>query len=240
LIDSRARVWLSLMRQVSGSEGRCLDRKLVIVYSETLDLAGIDGVYAGLRGELCFKSLLPLALKALEGGADIYEVSSLLSWRDFEELVSEYLRLSGYESVQNLRTKPRRYEYDIVAVDPVSKIGLIIDCKHWSPGYSKRGKLKYVASDHERKCVYLIKQCQVLKNEYRILTKAKWFVPVIVTLTDVLKGFLEGVLVVPIGTFRDFLINLGLYVDLIKTGERSPKILNECFSEKPALQGGGG
>ncbi len=205
-----------------------------------LDLASIDGAYTGLSGELCFKSLLPLALKALEVGADIYEVSSLLSWKDFEVLVSEYLRLSGYESVQSLRTKLRRYEYDIVAVNPVSKIGLIIDCKHWSPGYSKRGKLKYVASDHERKSVYLIKQCQLLRNEYRILTKAKWFVPVIVTLTEVLKGFLEGVLVVPIGTFRDFLINLELYVDLMKTKERSPKILNECFSENPTSHRGNG
>ncbi len=235
MIDSRTHAWLSLMRQISSSESRCLDRELVIEYSKTLDLVSVDGVYAGLRGELCFKSLLPLALKALEGGADIYEVSSLLSWRDFEELVSEYLRLSGYESIQNLRIKPRRYEYDIVALDPVSKIGLIIDCKHWSPGYGKRGKLKYVASDHEQKCVYLIKQCQLLKNEYRILAKARWFVPVIVTLTDVVRGFLEGVLVVPIGTFRDFLINLELYVDLMKTRERSPKIVNECYSENPDL-----
>lgn len=222
--------WLSLMRKILTSEGRCIDRESVTRYAETLDLTSLDGVYASIAGELCFKSLLPLALKALEEGADLYEVSSLLSWKDFEELVSEYLRLSGYESIQNLRTRLKRYEYDVLAVDPVSRIGLIIDCKHWSPGYSKKGKLKYVVSEHKQKCLYLVNQCQQIKNEYRIISKARWFVPVIVTLTEVLKGSLEGVLVVPIRTFRDFLVNLEFYVDLMKTKEHPLMIANECYA----------
>ncbi|MEM0025185.1 MAG: restriction endonuclease [Zestosphaera sp.] len=222
--------WIALMRQILSSESKCIDRELITKHVEVLDLISLEGTYAGIAGELCFKSLLPLALKALEGGADLYEVSSLLNWKDFEELVSEYLRLSGYESIRNLRTKLRKYEYDVVAVDPVSRAGLIIDCKHWSPGYSKKGKLKYVAGEHKQKCLYLVKQCQQIKNEFRLISKAKWFVPVIVTLTEVLRGNLEGVLVVPIRTFRDFLVNLEFYTDLMKTREYSLKIVNECYT----------
>ncbi|MEM4830062.1 MAG: hypothetical protein QW417_04375, partial [Zestosphaera sp.] len=79
-------------------------------------------------------------------------------------------------------------------------------------------------------CLYLIKQCQQIKNEFRLISKAKWFVPVIVTLTEVLRGNLEGVLVVPIRTFRDFLVNLEFYTDLMKTREYSLKIVNECYT----------
>lgn len=221
--------WLSLMRQIVSSESRCVNRELITKYAEVLDLTRIEGAYTGVTGNLCFKSLLPLALKALEWGADLYEVSSLLDWKDFEELVSEYLRLSGYESIQNLRTKSRKYEYDVVAVDPVARTGLIIDCKHWSPGHSKKGKLKHVSREHRQKCLYLIKQCRQIKNEFRLISEAKWFVPVIVTLTEVSKGSLEGVLVVPIRTFRDFLVNLAFYVDLMKTEEHPLKIANECY-----------
>lgn len=222
--------WLSLMRQIVYSENKCIDRELITKYVEVSDLTHIEGAYAGIAKDLCFKSLLPLALKALEWGADLYEVSSLIDWKDFEELVSEYLRLSGYESIQNLRTKLKKYEYDVVAVDPVSRTGLIIDCKHWSPGYSKKGKLKYVSREHKQKCLYLIKQCRQIKNEFRLVSKARWFVPVIVTLTEVSKGNLEGVLVVPIRAFRDFLVNLEFYVDLMKTEEHPLKIVNECYS----------
>lgn len=226
----QSHAWLSLMRQILSSEGRCVDQELVVKYAGTLDMTQLEGTYSSMTGEICFKSLLPLALKALEKGADIYEVSSLLDWRDFEELVSEYLRLSGYESIRSLRTKLRRYEYDVVAVDPVSKIGLIIDCKHWSPGYSKKGKLKYVASEHREKCLYLVKNCHQLKREFRVISRAKWFIPVIVTLTEVLRGSAEGVLIVPVGTFRDFLVNIEFYIDLIKTREYSLKIINECYA----------
>jgi len=228
-VNQQTRAWLSLMRQILSSEEKCVDRESVIKYAEKLDLTQIEGTYADVAGNTCFKSLLPLALKALEEGADLYEVSSFLDWRDFEELVSEYLKLSGYESARNIRTKLKRYEYDVVAVDPVSRVGLVIDCKHWSPGYGKKGKLKYVANEHKQKCLYLAKQCQQVKNEFKVISKAKWFVPVIITLTEVLKGSLEGVLVVPIRSFRDFLINIEFYLDLISKGEHSLKIINECY-----------
>lgn len=212
-----------------ASHDRCFSNEEIRDYAIE-DVSVFEAIYTSVNGKLCFKSLLPLAFKALEAGADIYIVSSLLSWRDFEELVLEYLKLSGLEGVRGLKTVSRRYEYDVVAVNPLSGAGLIIDCKHWSPGYSKRGKLRYAASRHTLKCRYLIDECDVLKENYRVIYKAKWFVPVLVTLTEVFRGPLEGTLVVPVRMLRDFMVNLEYYVDMLK--EPKIKMLNKCWANE--------
>ncbi|MEM2004756.1 MAG: hypothetical protein QXM76_05485 [Zestosphaera sp.] len=218
-----------------ASSGRCISSEHIRDRVAPEDASVLEATYKGVDGGICFKSLLPLAFRALEAGADIYEVSSLLNWRDFEELVLEYAKLSGLEGLRGLRTTLRRYEYDVIAVNLLSGAGLIVDCKHWSPGYGKKGKLKYVASVHALKCRYLINECDVLSKNYGIIRKAKWFIPTLVTLTEVIRGPLEGTLVVPIRMLRDFMVNLEYYVDLIR--EPGLKILNKCWSTGPSSRG---
>ncbi len=218
-------LWLALLREVSSN--RCLSSEGSVDYVGNVDLSELEATYVSVDGHRCFKSLIPLAFKAIEAGADIYDVSNLLDWKDFEELVLEYLRLSGLEGVRGLRSRVRRYEYDVVSVSPISGIGLIIDCKHWSPSYSKRGRLKQVASKHRLKCEHLVDTCESLKENRKLIARVKWFIPVLVTLSEPLRGPIEGVLVVPVRFFRDFIVNLEYYVDLMR--EPRLKLRNKCW-----------
>ncbi|MEM2020964.1 MAG: hypothetical protein QXP80_01900 [Zestosphaera sp.] len=225
MLGQEIQLWLALLREASSN--RCLNSETSVDYASKVDLSGLEATYVSVDGRQCFKSLLPLAFKAIEAGADIYDVSNLLDWRDFEELVLEYLRLSGLEGVRGLRSRVRRYEYDVVAVSPISGIGLIIDCKHWSPSHSKRGRLKQAANKHRLKCEHLVNICESFKENHKLIARVKWFIPVLVTLSDVLRGSIEGVLVVPVRAFRDFIVNLEYYVDLMR--EPRLKLRNKCW-----------
>ncbi len=189
-------------------------------------LTHFDTQFRGLDGSYCLRSLVPLALRAIELGASPYTVSRFIDWRDFEELVLNYLLKSGFEGMKSVRLKSRRYEIDVLALEPVSRICLAIDCKHWSPGYGKRSKLRQVATEHRMKVELLIKDCEYLRSKYRVLSKARWIVPVIVTLTDSLRGYINGSFVVPIQGFRDFINNVDYYLDILSDFEG--RVRNVC------------
>ena len=182
------------------------------VSPEASELVNFNGFFRA--GNLvCMESLVPLALRGIELGASPYTVSKFLDWRDFESLVTRYLTLSGWEAIHSLRLKSRRFELDVIGVNPVSRIGLVIDCKHWSPGYYKKTKLKNTALQHRSKVELLRDEFTFHIAKYPVLKKCVSLVPAVVTLTECVKGFYEGSFIVPIQTFRDFLNNLDIYLD---------------------------
>lgn len=189
-------------------------------------LKHLDTYFRGLDGSHCLGSLVPLSLRAIELGASPYTASRFIDWRDFEEVVLNYLLRSGFEGVKSVRLKSRRYEIDVLALEPVSRVGLAIDCKHWSPGYGKRSKLRQVATEHRLKVELLINDCEYLISKYQMLTRAKWIVPVVVTLTDSLRGYFNGSFVVPIQGFRDFINNVEYYLDVLSDFEG--RVRNGC------------
>jgi len=180
----------------------------------------------GLDGSICFRSLVPLALKALSLGASPEKVSEFLDWRDFEALVLDYLLLNGFEVIRSLRLKSRRFELDVVGLDPASRYAIVIDCKHWSPGYSKRSKLKEVAKKHREKVELMVKDCIALRKKYTFLPKAIWLVPALVTLTDSLRGYVKGSFIIPITAFGDFISHMHYYIDVLS--EFTGRIRNKC------------
>ncbi len=208
-----------------SKRGRCVDPDEGGQVSLNM-MKSFDTFYVGLDGKYCLKSLVPVALKAMELGADPFRVAALLDWRDFEELVLEYLSKSGFEGVRSVRLRSRRFEIDVLAVDAVSGYSLAIDCKHWSPGYSKSWKLREVAKSHRAKVELMCSECAELRKGARILAKAKWVVPVIVTLTGSVRGYVNGSFIVPIHAFRDFLLNLDYYVGELSDYEG--RIKNPC------------
>ena len=190
-------------------------------------MKSFDTFYVSLDGKYCLKSLVPVALKAMELGADPFRVAALLDWRDFEELVLEYLSRSGFEGVRSVRLRSRRFEIDVLAVDVVSGYSLAIDCKHWSPGYSKSWKLREIAKTHRAKVELMCNECAKLRKGSELLVKAKWVVPVIVTLTGSVRGYFNGSFIVPIQTFRDFLLNLDYYVG--ELSDYGGRVRNPCW-----------
>jgi len=222
----------TLLLKELARRDKCVSReeleKIATLDQILKDYVEVPNTLVSKADVLCFKTLVPIALRALEYGVDPYVVAETLDWRDFEELVLHYLSLADYEVIHSLKTFGKRYEIDVVAVNHTTGVGLVIDCKHWSPGYSKKSKLEYVASNHRVKTEYIARECWSLRNKYKTLKKARHFTPVIVTLTEVLKEPRKGCFVVPISAFRDFVINVQYYIDLLS--KEVPLIPNPCYT----------
>ena len=203
--------------ELSGDEEEVLTR---------LGLLNEDVCYKSLSGSTCFSTLVPLALKVIELGADPKRISKYLSWVDFEVLVTKYLSKSGLTVFRSVRFTKRRFEIDVVGIDPVSRLCLVIDCKHWKPGYRKSGKLRAVAHEHRSKVEILARECGFVTSRYPALSRAEYLVPIIITLTKVIKGAVNGALIVPILLLRDFITNLDYYADFFR---EEVLIRNPCF-----------
>jgi hypothetical protein len=66
---------------------------------------------------------------AIGSGCDPEQVSSSLSWKDFEGLASHALASLGYRTRTNVRFPKPRMEIDVVGVD--GGFAVALDCKHW-------------------------------------------------------------------------------------------------------------
>jgi len=155
-----------------------------------------------------------LAIEAVRLGADVEAVSEMLSWKDFESLCAEALKTQGYEvrAPFRFRVGDERCELDIVAYR--RGVLLCADCKHWKTKRGQRSKVKQAAASHFDKCAKLALSADILRNAGLEVRFGSYVVPVIVTLVDLgFKGPLNGVCVVPIYKFNNFLLELEAHVD---------------------------
>lgn len=178
-----------------------------------------------LGGWLCAESLAEDALRLAELGYDVERVAEALDWRGFEELLARYLEASGWVVVRNLRFGRR--EVDVVAADPVSGMGLSIDCKRWGGKWRKAYRVKEVAAEQRRRTEAMLASCRSLITRYEPLRIAKRFVSAVVTLRESVRGYFGGSFIVPIYYFRDFVNNLETYTYL-EGAEPEPLISNPC------------
>lgn len=156
---------------------------------------------------------LELAVRALRAGADIGTVSGLLEWKEFEDMAAFALEHNRYSVVRNLHFKEnnRRYEVDVIGFK--KPLAVCIDCKHWHRGFRKSVLEKIVEKQAERVRA-LAKSFPNPKikpeNASRGIVK---FLPVILSLTTGQTKFYEGIPIVPVTGFQDFLIQLPAYAD---------------------------
>jgi len=207
------------------SSGRCVKLEELGEVAEAIDMMGSEAFYKGLSGEVCVKSLVPVAIYAIRRGCDPRKISEYLSWRDFEEFVSEVLSARGYEVVRSFRFGPRRMEIDVLAVDTASSLALAVDCKHWSSRYSGSRRVREAASKHLQRLLELHKWCAYEAGRNPLLRRFKYSIAVVVTLSEVIRGVSEGVAVVPVYYFKDFIDKLDLYIEEIGIS----KIANPCY-----------
>jgi hypothetical protein len=152
---------------------------------------------------------IKLAVLALKNGNDVEFISKLLSWRDFEMFASEILNLSGYVTESNLRfNEPRRIEIDVVGTDLVSKLAVLIDCKHW-----RRNDLKSISLYAKKQ----IHRASIFLSNRENISGA---IPVILTLYPMTIKIIEQIPVVPIRNFISFVSDLPLYLHNIKLVSR--------------------
>jgi hypothetical protein len=135
------------------------------------------------------------ALLALRIGGDIEQVSTCLSWKDFEKLASELLTFFSYRTRTNVRLSKPRMEVDVVGTD-LDGFTLAVDCKHW-----KRNNLTSIS-------LFCEKQAARAKRLMEGDKSISQVVPVVLTLHPDSVRFIHGVPLVPILKFRSFLIDV--------------------------------
>jgi hypothetical protein len=65
----------------------------------------------------------------LQRGVSVGELSRILDWREFEDLVSKSLEVQGFVTTRNYRMRKPTREIDVVGV--YSGFAIAFDCKHW-------------------------------------------------------------------------------------------------------------
>ena len=89
------------------------------------------------------------AVLALEMRCDIEQVSTYLSWKDFEKLASDLLRSFGYRTRSNVRFAKPRMEIDVVGTSS-DGFTIAVDCKHW-----KRSNLSSISNFSQKQAAEL-------------------------------------------------------------------------------------
>ncbi len=212
LEESRRRDFVenSLLKEKTGIVGDFLLNVLRVLEEKGLVL--LEG------GGVTISSRLGLVEEALKYGIPVDKASLYLDWRDFEALSSKYLEAHGYRVYRNIRLPPPRgFEVDVLGVGP--RYTIVVDCKHWSPGYSKRWKLRKAAEEHLERTKRLAKRLWLVARRYgEELKRIKLLIPVIVTLTDPGLRSYSGVLISPINLFNNLLLNIDVVVEELGIG----------------------
>jgi len=147
---------------------------------------------------------LKIAVKLLEKGFPIDEISIVLDWKDFEGLTAAILASKNFAVIRNFMLTKPRMEIDVIGIR--LGIAILIDCKHWKR-YSVSSLSTVVKKQIERTKHYVKK------------TPGAISVPVIVTLYHDKVDFIENVPIVPIFQFSSFIDEFYGNIDQMKTIE---------------------
>jgi Holliday junction resolvase-like predicted endonuclease len=158
---------------------------------------------------------LELAICALNKGADLEKVSSLLHWKEFEAMAAVAFENNGYSVTKNLRFKhgSRRHEIDVVGYR--RSLVVCVDCKHWHHSMGN-ATMERIAKEQIARVRALVGCLPDPKIELEIQSwKSARFVPVVLSLVVDKSKFCGGVPIVPILQVQDFLNQLPAYADSI-------------------------
>ena len=147
---------------------------------------------------------LKIAVKLLENGSPIDEISVALDWKDFEGLTAAILTSKNFAVIKNMMLTKPRMEIDVIGIR--LGVAILIDCKHWKL-YSVSSLSTVVKKQIERTKHYVKK------------TPGAISVPVIVTLYQDKVDFIENVPIVPIFQFSSFIDEFYGNIDQMKTIE---------------------
>ena len=148
------------------------------------------------------------AVLALQMRSDIEQVSTYLSWRDFEKLASEVLRSFGYRTQTNVRFAKPRMEIDVVGTSS-DGFTIAVDCKHW-----KRSNLSSISNFSQKQAA---RAERLIKYEKTI----SQVVPVMLTLHAESVRFINAVPLVPIHKFRSFIMDVKAFLPEIYVASAS-------------------
>ncbi len=159
---------------------------------------------------------IQLASKALLLGGDVENIASLLKWQEFEEIAALALTNNGYDVLKNVRFRQggRRWEIDVVGCK--RPLVVCVDCKHYHHGLSPSARHKIVEAQMQRARALAVALPSVkMKLGCTGWDKAK-FVPTILSLLPSEAKFCNGIPIVSVLQFQDFVSQLPLQLKVLK------------------------
>lgn len=170
--------------------------------------------------EISTEGRLNIAIRTLRLGADIEKISGFLDWKEFEGMSSIALELNGYVTLKNLHFSldKKRWELDVVGCK--KPIVVCIDCKHWSKAL-KPSSLRVMVESQISRVEAFAESLPIKKHD---VVCCNWeravFVPVILSLVKSDFKLYYGVPIVPVLQLQDFIHQLPLNLDCVKTISR--------------------
>jgi Holliday junction resolvase-like predicted endonuclease len=168
---------------------------------------------------------LKLAVKAASLGSDVEHISNLLCWQEFEEMAAFALKNFGYVVAKNVRFKQAGRKWEIDVVGCKKPLVVCIDCKHWQHAIAPSALRRIVDSQVERTKAFANSLPSILLH----LECTKWsnakFIPVVLSLMSSSFKFYDKVPVVPILQTRDFLNQISMFTESLKSFSKSFKHL---------------
>ncbi len=159
---------------------------------------------------------LKLAAKAINLGADLEQVSSLLQWKEFERLAATALIQNGYAVSRNLHFRYNGRKWEIDVVGSKKPIALCLDCKHWHYGMNQARLGTAIQEQIQRTSVL----AQILPRLDGKVECASWeraiLVPAVLSLLVGRAKFIDDVPIVPILQLQSFLDQLLAHANLLK------------------------
>src|SRR5437773_8376524 len=155
------------------------------------DPSGVQLTYSA-RFELAFEAVRHEGLQ---------QVARALSWQEFEDFTEECLQAVGFDTQKGIIVKDdsRRWQIDVIAKK--GPMILAVDCKHWeSPAYLS--KLRN-AAEHQKLAVQALLEHMAARGQVGI--EGILALPTILTLFEPRSRVVDGVVVVSIEQFADFL-----------------------------------
>lgn len=178
-------------------------------------------VLNGKNIEISNYNKILLTVRAIELRADIESTTSLLHWKEFEEIAAFILERNNFIVKKNFRFTylKKRNEIDLIGLK--NPLILCIDCKHWH-------KELHFSSIN----TIVIKQIKRTKDLVAFLPSfskniecAQWdyglFIPAILTLLPAKDKFHNSVPIIPILQFQDFINQLFGYLQKIKSFKKN-------------------
>ena len=159
---------------------------------------------------------LRIAELAIIQGSDPERVARELRWQEFENLTGQILRREGYATANHFVFKHygRKYEIDVLgAKEPTV---LCIDCKHWHHG-SAPSKIAAAARNQLIRTQSLSEVFHSYGKKHHLVGwKSVQLLPIVLTLADLSSNLFDGVPVVSAFRLRDFLCQVGPWVDRLR------------------------
>jgi hypothetical protein len=167
-----------------------------------------------------------LSIRAINLGADIENVTSLLHWQEFEGIAGLALEQNNFLVKKNVRFtySGKRNEIDIVGSK--KPMVLCIDCKHWHREVNA-SSLRNIVTNQIKRTKALMNFLPNISTKLEFVTwDSTIFIPAILSLISNRYKFFDSVPIIPILKFQDFLNQLRGNLEQLKFFKKTFSHLN--------------